>query len=1859
MKFIDLDTGKPIENEYEITPLPKPSVGDSASVAIQQAGLGIIGQAGSAARIVGDIFGATSLSQWGRDLNLNAKQASEELIPLGEGSVQSVMREAGVNTAMSLPALVSGGLLPALTIMGGQSYLDGYAKAKDGGLSTGRAHLYAGIDAIFETATEAWSLPVLFKTGVPVIKQSMEFLSKELMGEEITTIGQKMNELLQLRPEMTVKEYWGELKQAMIDTAVVTPPTALMQFGIGKGVQMARKATSGTKIRVEGEPEGPGTVPSAASPGVGYPDIQGPPLPSGPGLGGTPGMRPPNRPEATSAPSLPNMGLATEDIRRTARSAMIPEGPQLLQLPAPNKLSDPTPMPDMDGMQSTTLQPIQPADPADPSPEVTIPVQTASLINAAIVPTEGPQAGADTAALTVQPPSIGSVFNNYQEYTPDEIAQQDQPDLRLFQGLAREGKVEMVMVRWNGQFSDEFSGRLGAWEIRTTNKVAITDNELWESTTPGNRIVEQDYAVARTLLENMTGQKLTPDFIKQQHRLLTLRDAISTAEPLTQKQLAYYGEAMGRIRDKAAFVRDELGYMPASGSAPFSGFSYSLGGPNVPSFNTPQVVELETGQTVHLVDDPLPAKVVLAKSAAQSPTFKKMAKLVEAWAKKYKVDGSFVLAPETGPNEHSSSIRSIRAKHGRVYQIYIKEKGSAIHDLNSLAHEFGHVLIWDTVLKFPDNSVLQLTERWLDSVSELAPHTTNFTNARIANTGGAGVATSFLKFDKKPEGVANKYTLSFDEFGANQVAQHLMDNNYFSREPGLKALIEEMRRRIEEFFSQTAIKYSPNKAFKDFLDELAGVGKGKKVAKATPTLVEKPKSKKTKIEKTAAGATVKHKTSGSQLNIPPRVNWFGQALTSGPDPAAAAATEPEAVAVPLSKKEAVLLRAQLVKKLKAAGLWDSETSDAIDPDLKTDTFDFKKAKELLEAAGLNPDVSETVGETAREPLMVDEPDTYELRHGLMNMAPKVEGMTQTMKEKMADSALSVRNFGRMWRSTLTALQVRKLYGGKVPGVKTFVDGLQAMAAYANKIRRRAEGGLELMVKVGNDQRNRVFTLMLQEAQDEKYYNKPEDFLRAGLDAGGVQLYNTMREDYKYALQIMKNLAHKSLLEDFGVADNQAMSPEKAANLKAEQDKIEQAFAKMEAVPYYPHTRFGDYYAAARTKEGLIAFTQAETIEEVRKFTQAMKDEGIDAWYGEMPESVKPLMNMPYQVFEMMKAKLGLSPSQLSEFDDILKNLAPEQSFIRKFQKRKNIEGWENAPEYGPRVYADYFTKFANYAARRWHSAPLDAAIKATRGYKKDMYGMGNSNMLMIDRLINWMEETKEYAMRPDIAAANIRAAVTLWYLGAVPKSAVVNAFSVPLMTLPWLGKRYGDLKAVNALKQSYTDVGKMWFKKDSLSKDEREFFNWLEEVGVADQSYASTMAGVREGGRLMDSFALDPRDWTDAGGRRVAVKSAAYNIKYWSMYAFHRVEVMNRLVSGLAAYRMAKAEMGATGDSMSREAAEIAKDCVQDTQNENQQWNRPELMRGKKSLLTLFMSYTQNAMFQMYGGDQSWQRMLALQLAIAGLMGLPLAKNLDDVIQWFAKEVFGTKTSLDMAIRDYLQGTIVNPEWVLRGASYNMLGTGVNIQSSLSMGNLIPGIDALVLEGTFHERLANAASDVGGAGAAVVMNFMQAMADDSPDSLKAWSRTLPTQAKNLFEGYRMITKGTVSDAAGDPIMNVSGYEGTAKLLGFQSSNVSSEREKRFSQKQMVQYWMTRRKMVFDLHELAEQTGDVKIDLEADKALDKFNEEVPDDALAIKRGDLKRAMQQRARNADKKLDNQPTQRSARELYEQVGRRYSTE
>jgi hypothetical protein len=366
------------------------------------------------------------------------------------------------------------------------------------------------------------------------------------------------------------------------------------------------------------------------------------------------------------------------------------------------------------------------------------------------------------------------------------------------------------------------------------------------------------------------------------------------------------------------------------------------------------------------------------------------------------------------------------------------------------------------------------------------------------------------------------------------------------------------------------------------------------------------------------------------------------------------------------------------------------------------------------------------------------------------------------------------------------------------------------------------------------------------------------------------------------------------------------------------------------------------------------------------------------------------------------------------------------------------------------------------------------------------------------------------------------------------------------------------------------------------------------------------------------------------------------------------MEEINRRVTFMAAYRLARAE------GKTEEAAYLeARTAIETTQNEYAKWNRPEFMRGPiKSLMFMFMQYQQNMIFQMYGGDKAWARLLGVHLAMAGLMGLPFMGNLRDLIKWFGK-LFGENWDLEMEAREFIKDVGVNPDWVMNGAGHNFFG--VDLSGSLSMGRPIPGTEALANEGRFPERMLNASQDIGGAGIGYALNVMQAIADDNPDTFKRVQRAMPVFLQNAMKGIDEFEQGGRVDRTGALVSEVSPTEAVIHgALGFNPAQAAAESREFHAKKQLSQYWLTRRSVLLSQYFYASEiVKDREAAADVRQAIRDFNSEAPDRDLAITSSDLQQSVKARLRVQHAHAQGSPLGRKTQGLTARVEELYQTD
>ena len=374
-------------------------------------------------------------------------------------------------------------------------------------------------------------------------------------------------------------------------------------------------------------------------------------------------------------------------------------------------------------------------------------------------------------------------------------------------------------------------------------------------------------------------------------------------------------------------------------------------------------------------------------------------------------------------------------------------------------------------------------------------------------------------------------------------------------------------------------------------------------------------------------------------------------------------------------------------------------------------------------------------------------------------------------------------------------------------------------------------------------------------------------------------------------------------------------------------------------------------------------------------------------------------------------------------------------------------------------------------------------------------------------------------------------------------------------------------------------------------------------------------------------------------------------------WLFQQMEIINRYISFIAAYELAKESRG--GKSTAG-LYEIARDGVETTQFEYAKWNRPEFMRGKmQSAVFLFYQYVQNILFFAFGGDPGWWRWWLIMLVAGGISGLPFADNLMDFAT-FALRKFGDRAKWDnpetdvrLALRRTIRELDVNPDLIMHGISRYSFGipqvtagaspgwAGFDLSGSLSLGRIIPGTEALASTKEGAEKILDITSDISGAFFSIPISIMQAAVDTNPDAVARWSRAMPSALRGPVRAVRTAQQGELQDRAGARVVRVDPSdpahfaELVGQSLGFRPTRWAIEQDKSWAITQSIMYWETRRRALLETADYARRNGDEELWQEAVARVQKFNSARPKGVPAILSRDLRQSLRTRAKGRVRK------------------------
>lgn len=467
-------------------------------------------------------------------------------------------------------------------------------------------------------------------------------------------------------------------------------------------------------------------------------------------------------------------------------------------------------------------------------------------------------------------------------------------------------------------------------------------------------------------------------------------------------------------------------------------------------------------------------------------------------------------------------------------------------------------------------------------------------------------------------------------------------------------------------------------------------------------------------------------------------------------------------------------------------------------------------------------------------------------------------------------------------------------------------------------------------------------------------------------------------------------------------------------------------------PYWPLMRFGRYLVVGESEE-LLALREIEspTAEQRRKLAsmERSSDHYVVQTFDTVGQANKAKVNLQQSGFkvkqnmtkrddlltkvrktdksilneieESLVKKFGGNSDTIDEMravlNDIWYDLQPEHSAIAREAKRKGVAG---ASEDMLRAFTTVGTRDAHYLSRLKYADQLTDAVFTLREEARGDYDLGEvADVMEMHREQNAVYDTGMFDRFANMA---VKTSYTYHLLGS-PAYFMMNATQVPMITAPVLAGRFGEGRAAVALSKALVDtysilsssvvkhykqhgMGAMWrfdLKLDAVKGEDAELIDTLIKRGKVNITIQHDLGTVVQGNTSSMSF-----------DKFVQIASTPV----------HFIEIGNRVVTGLAAYRLARKS------GMPIEAAtEYAESVIDSTQFDYSPENTALLMKsigGSKALARMvfqFRKFQQGVAHlwlstgkKMFVGDNKAQAARTMvwltgsTMVASGLRGLPI-----------------------------------------------------------------------------------------------------------------------------------------------------------------------------------------------------------------------------------------------------------------------------
>ncbi|HBN8595638.1 TPA: PLxRFG domain-containing protein [Pseudomonas aeruginosa] len=708
-------------------------------------------------------------------------------------------------------------------------------------------------------------------------------------------------------------------------------------------------------------------------------------------------------------------------------------------------------------------------------------------------------------------------------------------------------------------------------------------------------------------------------------------------------------------------------------------------------------------------------------------------------------------------------------------------------------------------------------------------------------------------------------------------------------------------------------------------------------------------------------------------------------------------------------------------------------------------------------------------------------------------------------------------------------------------------------------------------------------------------------------------------------------------------------PERATNLlnlaHGMTDRAEKV-AQLQGEGYAPLSRFGKYTVDVVGQDGQREyFSLFETKREANQMAEQMRGAfpGATVSQGTLSEEAYKLFaGITPETLELFGNALGFDSQGDSArdqaFQDYLRLTKTNRSAMRRLIHRKGIAGYS---EDVGRVLASFVYSNARQTAAGLHMGDLSEAVN---GIPQAQGELKDAAVRLADYIKNPQEEGQA-----------VRGLLFAQYLGGSVASAFVNMTQPVQVTFPWLSQYCGVKRAAAELGRAARQMAQRSYQ---FEPDLARALKRAEDDGVVSpQEVHQLMAQARGSGSLRAG------DGTRLGDARALASNSVARLSMAWGKLFGAAEQINRRMTYIASYRIAKAQNMANPDEFARRA-------VRETQfvyskASKMRWGRGAVGGTLMTFKTYSVAYLE-LMHRLWNqgepgsqerkdGRKATALMIGMLLLVGGAGGLPFAEDAEDLIDG-AAQLMGYNFSTAKAKQEFLESLFgrVLADFIDRGVS-GLPGAPLDVSGRLGMGNLIPGT-GLLTEKTSHTRdVLEIAGPMGDFASRIASGTRKVLGGDIGSGILEMS---PGAVRNAAKGVDMMATGMYRDAKGYKVLDTNVLEAAMKSIGFQPASVATiQGANMLNQKAKAFYNLKAQEIrsMWAAGIFEKDQGKVE---RARQAIADWNRRNPDQPMAIRVPDIMRRVREMSLSKDERIAKTAPKAMRQQMREDLERTRAT-